>query len=274
MRFKLLILIALFVLLTACQSEPQGLIHDEDVILVEVDGQPVSLPMLEYMMRQRGVAEDDHEGMRALLDELIRLRAVVNAAEREGLADTPEMRAQRVLRDLEVVQIRYFSHIHEQFPVSDEDIRGVYQAQLARSGTRQFRFETVLFASQGQALLAIAALEDGEVEFEALEASDDFVTLGRETTGWVDRSQLGQEIAAMIDEVEPGEVIGVPLQTDQGWRVLRMSESRPLDVPPLDAVREGIARQLVRQRLEALVEDLSEAATLTPMLPLESAMEE
>jgi len=270
MNFKLLIIMAVALLLTACQSEPKGLIHADDVILVEVDGEPVSLPMLEYMMRQRGVSEEDHDGMRALMDELIRLRAVANAAEREGLADTPEMRAHRLLRDMEALQIRYFTHIHEQYPVSEEDVRRVYETQLARSGARQFRFDTVLFASQGQALLAIAALEDGELGFDELDSAPGFVTLGRDATGWVDRSQVGDEIGALLNEIETDEVVGVPLQTEQGWRVLRLSESRPLEPPPLDAVREGITRQLVRQRLEAMVEDLYEAATITPMLPLES----
>lgn len=274
MRYRALILLFSSLFLAACQSEPQGLIHEDDVILVEVDGQPVSLPMLEYMMRQRGIGEDDHEGMRALLDELIRLRAVANAAEREGLADTPEIRARRLLRDLETLQILYFSHIHEQYPVTEGDIRAVYEAQLDRSGTRQFRFDTVLFPSQGQALLAIAALEDGEADFDRLTEQERFVSLGREPTGWVDRSQMGEEIAPLLDELVIGEVVSTPLQTEQGWRVLRLADSRPLDAPSLEQVREGIARQLVRQRLEAMVEDLYDAARITPMLPLESATRE
>lgn len=271
MSYKLLLLMLLILFLTACQSEQEqaGLIHADDVILVEVDGRPVSLPMLEYMMRQRGIGEEDHEGMRALLDELIRLRAVANAAEREGLADTPETRAARLLRDLETLQIRYFTHIHEQFPVSEEDIRHVYQTQLQRSGDRQFTFETVLFPGQSQALRALAALEDGELTFESLAAEGHFDAQSLERTGWVDRSQVGTEIGALLVEIEPGEIIGTPLQTEQGWRVLRLADSRGLQAPPLEDVREGITRQLVRQRLEAIVEDLYEAAEINPMLPLE-----
>ncbi len=269
MKANRLFLIFFVLVLTACQSEQAGLIHDDDVILVEVDGRPISLPMLEYMMRQRGVDEDDHEGMRALLDELIRLRAVANAAEREGLAEAPEVRAARLLRDLETLQIRYFTHIHEQFPVSEDDIRRVYETQLERSGDRQFTFETVLFPGQSQALLALAALDDGEVTFEALAAEGHFDAQSLERTGWVDRSQVGAEIGAVLAEIEHGEVIGVPLQTEQGWRVLRVADSRALEPPPLDGVREGIARQLVRERLEAIVEDLYEAAEIAPMLPLE-----
>ncbi|MGY6554550.1 MAG: peptidylprolyl isomerase [Wenzhouxiangella sp.] len=247
------------------------MIHDDDIILVEVDGQAISLPMLEYMMRQRGVSEEDHDGMRAIMDELIRLRVVASAAEREGLADEPEVRAARMLRDLEALRIRYFTHIFEAFPVTDEDVQRVYEAQVARAGDRQFAFDSLLFATQSQALLALAALEDGEAGFDAMADSESFRVVAADRLGWVDRSQLGEEIAAALTDLELGEIIGVPLQTEQGWRVLRLAEERPLEAPPLESVREGISRQLVRQRLEAVVEDLYDAAQITPMLPLEPA---
>lgn len=273
MKHKALIYFALALALTGCQSEPPGLIHADDVILVEVDGRPISLPMLEHLMRQRGISEDDHDGMRALMDELIRLRAVANAAEREGLADEPDVRASRMLRDMEVLQLRYFTHVYEQFPVSEEEIRQVYEAQLARSGDRQFSFETVLFPTQSQALLALAAVEDGEAEFAALVPEALFDAQRLERTGWVDRSQLGEEIAGLLDAAEVGDVVGAPLQTEQGWRVLRIAELRALEAPPLESVREGISQLIVRQRLDAMVEDLYEDAQITPMLPLESAAE-
>ncbi|TVQ34016.1 MAG: hypothetical protein EA370_11235, partial [Wenzhouxiangella sp.] len=109
MRFSFPLSLFLVLTLAACGSDrqDQGLVDDDDVVLVLVDGQPVTLPMLEFMMSSRGVSEDDHEGMRELLDELIRLRAVANAARAEGLDREPQVRARRMLRDLETLQLRY-----------------------------------------------------------------------------------------------------------------------------------------------------------------------
>ena len=265
-------LAASMLLLSACQpTSSDPFIDPEDVILVEVDGRPISLPMLEYMMAQRGVDEDDHEAMREVLEELIRLRAVANAAEQDGLADQSEVRAQRALRDMETLQLRYFSRIHEEYPVTDEDIRVVYENQLRRSGDRQFRLETIVYPSQAQALLAIASLEDGETDFASLREQARSDGLVVEPTGWVDRSQVGEELAPLFVEAEADDVLSAPLQTPQGWRLVRIAEQRDLQAPALEDVREGIARQLVRQRLEALVEDLYQASEITPMLPLEEA---
>ncbi|MEE4296702.1 MAG: peptidylprolyl isomerase [Wenzhouxiangella sp.] len=270
---SLMVIAMTSVLLAGCSEEPaqkaDSLVAPDDVILVEVDGEPISLPMLEFMMAQRGITEDDHDAMRALLDELIRLRAVANAAERDGLAALPEVRAQRALRDMETLQLHYFTQVHEENPVTDEAVAEVYNAQLQRSGDRQYRLQTVVYPQQADALLQLAALEDGQIDFDQVVADAREQGLTVEPTGWVDRSQLGPEIGPLITQVTEGEFLPAPLSTPQGWRLLRVEESRPLDVPSLDEVREGIERQLVRQRLEALVEDLYEAAEITPMLPLD-----
>ncbi len=275
MKLKLLIF-TVSIALVACQDQQPDnqLVDEDDTILVKVDGQPVTLPMLEYMMSQRNVSEDDHDGMREILEELIRLQAVANAAREDGLDREPQVRARRMIRDLETLQLRYFDQIYHDYPVTEDDIQAVYQDQVDRAGGEQFRIEAILYGDQTEALRQIARLEDGEATFEELLASAQATGLGVDEPLWVDRSQLPDDIAALLDETEIGEVVGLPLETPQGWRVLRVVDTRPIEVPALADVREGISRHLVRQRLEALVEDLYDAAEITPMLPLEEAQPE
>lgn len=268
-RKYFLLLAFLFPFLVACQPETERLVSAEDVILVEVDGRPISLPMLEFMMVQRGIDEDDHEAMREILDELIRLRAVANAAEREGLADEPGVRAQRALRDMETLQLEYFTRVHEQYPVTEQAVVETYNNQIERSGDRQFRLRTIAYPDQADALTQLAALQDDEISFEQLVANAEREGLLVEPTGWVDRSQLGAELGPLLQDAAQGDVLSAPLRTPQGWRLLQVEATRALEPPPMESVREGIERQLVRQRLEALVEDLYQAAEITPMLPLD-----
>ncbi len=270
-----ILFLMLIIALGACQSDRQsGLVSSDDTLLVLVDGQPITLPMLEYMMKMRGIDEDDHEGMRELLDELIRLRAVANAAIDEGLDAEPEVRARRMVRDLEALQLRYFDQIYRDHPVTEDDILAVYQGQLDRAGDRQYQIETLFFPSQEQALVNLARIEDGELDFDAMAAQVSELGGRHDPHLWVDRSQVPESIAALLVEAEQGEVLSLPLQTPQGWRLLRLVGTRAVEAPPLDDVREGIARQLVRQRLEALVEDLYQGAEITPMLPLDEVPEE
>ncbi len=271
MRFNLLLSLFLIVTLVGCgdSHDRNPLIDDEDVILVLVDGQPITLPMLEFMMGSRGITEDDHEGMRELLEELIRLQAVANAARADGLDREPAVRARRILRDLEVLQLRYFDRLYHEYPPTDEDIQAVYQTQLDRAGGLQYQIETLVFPAQADALTALAAVEEGQSEFQELVAEREAAGETSVESFWVGATQVPEDVASLLQAAEIGDVIGLPLQTPTGWRVLRLADTRQADVPSLDEVREGIARHLVRQRVEAMVEDLYEQSEITPMLPLE-----
>ena len=269
----LISLVILLALLVGCESQPVApWSSEDDVVLVEVDGQPISLPMLEFMMENRGVGEDDHEAMRGLLDELIRLRVVANAAEAEGVGQEPKLRAERAIRDLEALQIAYFTDVYERYPVTEAQIQETYERQIERSGQWQFRLRTVRYEDQGQALLAIVE------RAEAVSGAETAPAIGRTegegmVTPWIDRSQLPERLWSELDEAKPGQVLSLPIPapTGSGWLVGTIEEIRALSPPPLSEVQEGIARSLVRQRLEALVDDLYEAAEIVPMLPLDGA---
>ena len=275
MNYKLLILCILGpALLVGCNpgSDSEQWVTEEDVVLVEVDGAPISLPMLEFMMANRGVSEDDHEAMRGLLDELIRLRVVANAAINEGIASDARLRAQRAIRDMETLQIAYFTDIYERYPVTPTQIEETYARQLERSGTQQYQLQTIAYGSQSEALIALVGLNEGEFGFDELLLRAEAENRVIDTTAWIDRSQLPERIHAELADASVGQSLSLPLPAPNGqeWLVAQIVDQRPLEAPSLEEVREGIARSLVRQRLEALVDDLFEAADIQPMLEMDA----
>ncbi|HSH28055.1 MAG TPA: peptidylprolyl isomerase [Wenzhouxiangella sp.] len=242
---------------------------DETVVLVEVDGTPVTLTMLETAMEARGVSEDDHEAMRELLDDLIRMQAVANAARAEGLDHDPDVRARLRIAELQVLNQHYLGQAQQARTISDQDVRDVYDAQLERSGDKQYRIEIIGYDDQARALKAIERLQDGDVEYADLRAEAQAAGLMVDEPGWIDRSQVPDDFAALLAQTGAGEVVPQPLDNSGGWFVVHVSEKRDLQVPPFEQVREGIARSLRQQQSQALVESLYDQAEITPMLPLE-----
>lgn len=274
MRYRSLIILSI-AFLSACAQEEGSIDSDnEGTVLVEVDGQPITLAMLERSMEARGVEASEHERMRELLDELIRVQAVANAARSEGMAEEPEVQAELRLVEIQTLYRRYINRAEQAEPVSDEDIRDVYQAQLERSGDTQYRIETIAYDEQARALQAIRRLQDGEVTHSELRAEAQADGLAVEEPGWIDRSQVPEDFAGRLVDTESGEIVPRPLESSRGWHLVRVLETRELQVPSLDEVREGIARSLLQQRREALTKSLYDQAEITPMLPLEEAESE
>ncbi|MEX0915357.1 MAG: peptidylprolyl isomerase [Wenzhouxiangellaceae bacterium] len=273
MNSKLLISIFFIVLISGCSDSGPGemLVSDDDVVLVEVDGQPVTLPMLEFLMEVRGVDEDDTEGMRELLDELIRLRAVANRAAEEQVSTEPRVRAERMVKDIEVQYVRYLERFQRDNPVSDDEIRSVYQAQVERAGDRRYKIETIEFPGQAAALEQLDALQDGSLEFEqAVEQAGAEDRIARRTD-WIDASQVPGDFAAVLRETGAGSVVETLLPYQDQWLIVRVAEVDALEPPSLEEVREGIRRTLVREQSQAMIDQTFERAEITPMLPLDEA---
>lgn len=248
-----------------------SLVADDDVVLVEVDGAPVTLPMLEFLMEVRGIDEEDTEGMRELLDELIRIRAVANRAAEEQVSSRPRVRAERMVKDIEVQYVRYLEHFQRQNPISDEEIRAVYEAQLERAGDRRYQIETIEFPDQAPALEQLDALRSGDAAFsDAIAQASEEGRIARRTD-WIDASQVPADFAAGLAETAAGDVVESLLPYQDKWLIVRVAEVDALAPPSLDEVREGIRRTLIRQQSQSMIEQTFERAEITPMLPLEDA---
>lgn len=249
----------------------RSLVADDDVVLVEVDGAPVTLPMLEFVMEARGVDEGDTEGMRGLLDELIRIRAVANRAAKEQVSNRPHVRAERMVKDSEIQYVRYLEHFQEHNPISEEEIRAVYDEQLERAGDRRYKIETIEFPSQAPALDQLDALRAGDLAFEqAIARATDESRIARRTD-WIDASQVPADFAAVLAGAGVGDVVESLLPYQDKWLIVRVAEVDALAPPSFKEVREGIRRTLVRQQTQSMIEQTFEQAEITPMLPLEDA---
>lgn len=269
--YIVIIPLALVLVLSGCSQESEFAVTEDDVVLVEVDGAPVTLPMLEFLMEARGVDEDQPEQMRELLDELIRLQAMANAADREEISERPRVRAERRIKDIEVRYVRYLEDFQREHPVSDSDIRAAYQEQVKRVGDRRYRIEAVPYDSQGEALQALADVAEGSTVFETLTERAEADGRPVVRPDWVDASQLPSDFATALTATGAEAVVDAPLAMDNRWLVARVLETESLEPPPLEEVREGIRRTLVRQRNQGLIEEMFDAAEITPMLPLEEA---
>jgi parvulin-like peptidyl-prolyl isomerase len=270
------IILASSLILAACgsQEDPYDWVHEDDVVLVEVGGEPVTKAMLEVTMEARGVSEDETDRMRELLDGLIRLQAVANAARDQGAIETAKMRAERRINDLRLTNVRFLDQFQTQNPVTDADIARVYREQVERAGDRRFRIEAVQFNDQVAALEALESVSSGERDFSAMAAEAQSQGLQVLRPNWIDASQVPATFADALASAAPGEVLATPQAMGQAWVAARLIETEMLEPPPLEDVREGIRRTLASQRSEALVESLFEDAVIVPMLPMDAAASE
>ena len=222
-------------------------------VLAYVDGEPITAAMVDLFLALRGTRLADAEQRKAALNELIRIQAVVNRAEEQNLLeDNPEIAAELAVNRQRILLNHFSQRFLQERPVTEEELRKAYSATVKRSGQQQIRMDSILYQDEQAAVSALVAAEDGT-------AFDDLMQQARaagqavETLDWIDLSQVPEEYADVIADVEPGAVVPVPLRDQrdgsQAWRVFRLIERRHFQPPAFEEVRPGLERQLRSQKL-------------------------
>ena len=148
--------------------------------------------------------------------------------------------------------------------IADADVQALYDANFADAGgDLEWNASHILVATEEGAQSLIDQLNDGA----------DFVALAQEFStgpsgpnggalGWFGTGMMVPEFETAVAGLEAGE-ISAPVQTQFGWHVVKLNESRISAPPALEDVRADLEEELRRQRVDAYLAELTEAAEIT-----------
>ena len=147
--------------------------------------------------------------------------------------------------------------------IADADIQALYDANFADTGgDLEWNASHILVATEEEAQSLVEQLNDGA----------DFVALAQEFStgpsgpnggalGWFGAGMMVPEFETAVAGLEAGE-ISAPVQTQFGWHVVKLNESRISAPPALEDVRADLEEELRRQRVDAYLAELTEAAEI------------
>ncbi len=250
-RYIVILMLILVTGLSACSRDGTDL---SVPALAMVDGVPITRTLLNVYLQQQGIAEPTPEQTGEALNNLIQLLAVSNAARAQDDFISPELSAELELQQRRLLFERYAQNYIARYQTSDEELRKQYQETVANTGGKQYRLETVIFPDEQQALSAILELQNG-AEYSRIASNHP-----TEALDWVDLTQIPGDYAQAVKATAINGIAPIPLPSPQGWRLVKVVETRPFDPPPFEQVKEGMRRDLNRQKVEVWTNRLREQA--------------
>ncbi len=127
----------------------------------------------------------------------------------------------------------------------------------------EFNASHILVPTEEEAAALVTELEGGA----------DFAELAKEKStgpsgprggelGWFGSGQMVAPFEEAVAAMEVG-AISAPVETQFGWHVIRLNETRIKDAPSLEDVRGQIQQELQQKVIEAHLEELTEGADIT-----------
>ncbi len=229
---------------------------------VTVNGREIPQTVVDNVTEQIAKSGEQTDAEN-ILDELINLEILTQAAEQLNLDKDSEISAALQLQYIQTMANAYLARKSAQISISDEDLQAEYKAQSNTAELAEYKANHILLETELDARKVLVELNDGKTFFDAAqEYSIDPSGQNGGDLGWFVGSSMEAEFAEGIAAMQAGDISNQPIKTEYGYHIINLIEKRDATLPSFDSVKEGLTNLVIRRELSQHVEELKAAADI------------
>jgi peptidyl-prolyl cis-trans isomerase C len=236
-----------------------------------VNGKPIKQSLYDFISKDaaaRGQAVDANV-REVIINKLVSSELVYQEAQRLGLDKKADYLAKEELGRRELLVNTFLQDYLQKNPVSDADTKAAYEKFKAEMGDKEYNARHILVATEAEAKDIIAQLGKG----------GDFAKIAKEKSkdpgskekggdlGWFSPGGMVKPFSDAVTGLKKGAVTATPVQTQFGWHVIKLEDTRTAQPPAYDKVKESLQKQLQQRQLEKLLTDLRAKAKVVMSTP-------
>jgi peptidyl-prolyl cis-trans isomerase C len=237
-------------------------------VTITVNKTPIPQTRIDLRLKvaaQQG-QPDSPELRKAIRDDLINLEVISQDAVKKGLDKQPEVVQQIELTRQTALANAYVLDFVKTHPISEEAIKQEYESQKSHFGKTEYKVDHILVDTEKEAQAIVAELKKKGSKFDkiAKKSSKDPGSKDKGgELGWTVPSTFVQPFGEAILKLKKGE-ISAPVQTQYGWHVIKLNDTRDLKIPSLEEAKGNLEKRLQQQSIQDAIKGLRANAEVKP----------
>jgi peptidyl-prolyl cis-trans isomerase C len=231
-----------------------------------VNGKPIKQSVYDYIAKDataRG-QKVDAPVKEAIINKLVDSEIVYQEAQKLGLDKQPDYVAREELARRELLTSAFLQDYVKKNPISDADTKAAYEQYKKAYGEKEFSARHILVKTEAEAKDIIAQLGKGG-DFSKI-AKDKSLDTGSKDKGgdlgWFSPATMVKPFSDAVASLQKGAVTPTPVQTQFGWHVIKLVDTRAAQPLSYDKVKDGLQKNLQQRNLEKLMSDLRAKAKI------------
>ncbi len=233
--------------------------------LAVVNGKAIPTSRVDAMVKQMvQQGQKDTPEMRSMIkDELINREVLAQEADRQGVANRPDIKNQIDIARQSIVIRALAQDFVAKNPVKEEDLQAEYDKFKATQSGKEYRARHILVEKEDEAKAIIAKLKGG-AKFEELAkgTKDQGSAAQGGDLGWAPQDAFVKPFSDAMVALKNGEFTQTPVQTQFGFHVIKLEESRDALIPAFEEVKGQIAESLQQRKLQEFQQGLKKKAKI------------
>ncbi len=230
-----------------------------------VNGKPISRARADaFVAELLKQGQQDTPQLQALVrQELVDREILVQEAERRGLSAKPEVKFQL---DNVRQQVLINALVQDQLTksgVNDADIKAEYDRLVKGDAGKEYRARHILVEKEDEAKAIIDKLKKG-AKFEELakQSKDPGSAAKGGDLDWANAQSFVEPFSKAMIALEKGKFTESPVQSQFGWHVIRLDDTRSAKPPEFDQVKEQLSESMKRKKLQDFQQQLKAKAKI------------
>ena len=229
--------------------------------LAVVNGKSIPLARVDAMVKQIAAqpnGQPDSPQLRSMIkEELITREILLQEADKLGLGKNDEVKTQLDMARQSILIRALVNDFVKKHPVSDADIKAEYDKVKLQTGDTEYHVRHILVEKEDDAKAIILKLKAG-AKFEDLakESKDTGSAANGGDLDWATPASFVKPFSDAMVGLHKGQMTETPVQSQFGYHIIRLDDTRPAKVPALDDVKKQIVESLQQKKLQAFQEEL------------------
>jgi peptidyl-prolyl cis-trans isomerase C len=206
----------------------------------------------------------DGQVKQAITNKLIDSELVYQEAQKLGLDKQADYLAREELSRRELLTSMYLQDFVKKNPISESETKSAYEEYKKAYGDKEYSARHILVKTEGEAKDIIAQLGKG----------GDFAKIAKEKSldpgskekggdlGWFSPASMVKPFSDVAINLQKGSISTNPVQTQFGWHVIKLIDTRTAQPLPYDKVKDGIQKNLQQRNLEKMMAELRTKAKI------------
>ena len=231
-----------------------------------VNGKVIKQSWVDFITKDaQARGQKPSDGMKnAIINELVGSELAYQEAQKQGLDKDPDFKTSSELANRKMLVNVFLQDFMKKNPVTEADTKAAYEDYKKELGDKEYSARHILVKTEAEAKDVLAQLKKG----------DDFAKVAKEKSldpgskekggdlGWFSPAGMVKPFSDAVTSLKKGETTSAPVQTQFGWHIIKLVDTRAAQVPSYDKVKDGLERTLQQRKLEKMMIGLKEKAKI------------
>ena len=229
-----------------------------------VNGKAIPASRVDQMVKQvvaQGRATDSPQLREMIKKDLIGREVLIQEADKQGVGARADVKAAIDNARQSIIINAMLADFVKKNPVKDAEIKAEYDKAKAGAPDKEYHARHILVEKEEDAKAIITKLKGGAKFDELAKQSKDPGSAAQGgDLGWTDPTRFVPEFSKAMTALQKGGITDTPVKTQYGYHVIKLEDVRPVQIPPLEQVKQQVAEQIQQRKLAEYRDSLMKKA--------------